>query len=342
MNYKKQIIGHLEKCYAISRLDWRGRKCLLVAAEKRDPCYLFSEDGTRLSTVWDGPGGVMTMVPFPGKEGAFLATQQFYSPNDAKSAGLIYAEDTGTGWRITRVCDLPFVHRFAVLSRNGINYIIACTLKTDHEYKDDWRFPGKVWVGILPEPPELDKLELTPLREGFLRNHGFTLLPRDGYDGALISCENGIFLFEPPAQKGAEWSVKKLLDVSASDAVGADLDGDGKPELFVISPFHGSQFRIYRLLDGAYREVYEHPAELPFLHAIDSGVLCGRPAVLVGNREGDRSLLAFFWRGDHYEFEEIDHDCGPANCMIFETQGRSSILAANRECSEIAIYHVEP
>ncbi len=339
MNYKKQVIGHLEKCYAVTRLNWRGQKCLLVAAEKHDPCYLLGEDGTQLSMVWEGPGGVMTMAPLPGKEGAFLATQQFYSPNDAKDAGLVLAEDTGTGWRVERICDLPFVHRFAVLPRNGVNYIIACTLKSGHEYKNDWRFPGKVWAGVLPEEPE--KLKLAPIREGLLRNHGFTLLPREGYNGALISCENGVFLFEPPVREGAEWSVEKLLDVPASDTAGADLDGDGVPELFVISPFHGDRFRIYRLIEGVYREVYEHPVKLPFLHAIDSGTLCGQPAVLVGNREGDQSLLAFFWKNGHYEFEEIDRGCGPANCMIFERQGHSCILAANRECCEISIYQAE-
>ena len=45
MNVSKKIISNLEKCYAIAPLTYNGRKCFLVAAEKRNPCYLFSEDG---------------------------------------------------------------------------------------------------------------------------------------------------------------------------------------------------------------------------------------------------------------------------------------------------------
>ena len=68
MRFEKKVISDLNKCYAISDLTFEGKHCFLVAAEKDDPCYLFSEDGTKLETVWEKPGGVMTMVPVPGAE----------------------------------------------------------------------------------------------------------------------------------------------------------------------------------------------------------------------------------------------------------------------------------
>ena len=51
MKIEKRIISKLNKCYAITRLTYQGKPAFLVAAERHDPCYLFSEDGERLDTV---------------------------------------------------------------------------------------------------------------------------------------------------------------------------------------------------------------------------------------------------------------------------------------------------
>ena len=77
---KKRVIGRLPKCYSIAPLTWSGRSYFLVAAEKKDPCYLFDLEGNQADTVWEGPGGVMSMVQVPGSDGVFLATRKFYSP----------------------------------------------------------------------------------------------------------------------------------------------------------------------------------------------------------------------------------------------------------------------
>jgi hypothetical protein len=68
MKVEKKVVANLNKCYAISELPFKGQHCFLVAAEKQDPCYLFSEDGGLLDTVWKEPGGVMTMTPVPGAD----------------------------------------------------------------------------------------------------------------------------------------------------------------------------------------------------------------------------------------------------------------------------------
>ena len=87
MKITKTVLGTLEKCYALSPLTVGGRDCLLVAAEKHAPCLRFDLEGNLLDTVWTEPGGVMTMVPV--KDGLFLATHQFYSPNDSAQAKLV-------------------------------------------------------------------------------------------------------------------------------------------------------------------------------------------------------------------------------------------------------------
>ena len=89
MNVSKKIISNLEKCYAIAPLTYNDKKCFLFASEKRNPCYLFSEDGENLDTVWTEPGGVMTMAQVPGTNSQFLATHRFFSPNDSLNARIV-------------------------------------------------------------------------------------------------------------------------------------------------------------------------------------------------------------------------------------------------------------
>ena len=341
MEYRKQVLGSLEKCYAVSGVTVGGQPHLLVAAEKKNPCYLFDLEGNRIETVWTEPGGIMTMVPVPGKENVFLATQKFFSPNDSKEAYLACCEKGEDGWTLTKITDLPFVHRFDLIPVGDTVYVLACTLKCGHEHKDDWRFPGKLWTGVLGEDPAAP-LELTVLREGLGHNHGYTRFVKDGVISGIVSCDLGVFRVTPPRHPGEEWSVETLLEEACSDAVLIDLDGDGQEELLTISPFHGDTLRIWHRDGNGFAPVYEYPDKLPFLHAIYGGAVYGRPTVYAGNREGERLLLGFWYdpASGGYRYDVVDRDCGPANCMLFERGGHPALLASNREVDEIAVYDI--
>ena len=62
MKVEKKVMGTLEKCYSIAPLHYNGKDHILVAAEKQDPCQLFDLDGNYEETVWEGPGGTMSMI----------------------------------------------------------------------------------------------------------------------------------------------------------------------------------------------------------------------------------------------------------------------------------------
>ena len=350
MKITKKTIAQLNKCYALSELTYRGEHCFLVAAEKRDPCYLFNEDGRKLATVWDQPGGVMTMTPVPGQDGTFLATHQFYSPNDSAEAKIVIAQPDGQGgWAVRTLVEAPFVHRFGILERGGTRYLIVCCLKSGHAYKEDWSMPGRVFAAELPEDLSpydgQHQLPLTELKSGMLKNHGYCLVREGDYDTALAGCEQGVFQFVPPEARGGSWEIRQLLDVPTSDAVLLDLDGDGALELGCMSPFHGDRLAIYHLDgDGRYQKVWEHPEPCEFLHATWAGELADGPAWIVGHRKGRRDTMAIrYVPGTGYTAEVIDADVGAANVMHFvNSAGQDVLVAANREIDEIAMYTLLP
>lgn len=350
MNVEKKVLFKLNKCYSIAELRYHGSHCFLVAAEKHDPCYLFSENGERLETVWKEPGGVMTMVQIPGTDGQFLATHKFYSPNDSKEAKIVIVTPRGTdNWEVRTLCDAPFVHRFGILNRNGVNYLLVCCLKSGHEYKNDWRFPGACYGTVLPEDlssySEKHQLSLTRLKNGMLKNHGYSTIRLNGHDAAVVGCEEGTFLFLPPSSPKQAWEIKQLCSVPSSDSVLIDFDGDGKLELGCISPFHGASLTIYHLDEhNNYVPQWKYASpesETEMIHATWSGSVLGRPTWIVGWRKGSKSTIAITYEDGTYRTEYIDRATGCANVLHFVNQaGRDVIVGANREIDEIALYTI--
>ena len=52
----------------------------------------------------------------------------------------------------------------------------------------------------------------------------------------------------------------------------------------------------------------------------------------------DRDLLAVRFLDGRYAVEVLDHDVGPANAVSFRLDGKTRVLAANRETNEVAYY----
>jgi hypothetical protein len=348
MKVTKKVISNLTKCYSMAMLNYQGRDHFLVAAEKVDKCLLFDLDGNQEDVVWEEPGGVMTMVQVPGTDGQFLATHKFYSPNDSKEAKIVIVTPKGKGdWEVRTLVDLPFVHRFDILERNGVRYLIACALKSDHEYKEDWRFPGKVYAAVLPEDlsgfDAEHQLELTVLKDNMLKNHGYCKTVDGGVETSIVSADCGVFQFIPPASPEGEWEIRELLSEAASDAVLVDFDGDGEKELGVLSPFHGEKISIYKKKDGKFEKAYAYEKDAEFTHAIFGGMLCGKSTFVVGHRKGARELLAFTYDPETkgYKVQVLDTDCGPANVLHYTKDGKDILISTNREIDEVAMYTLE-
>lgn len=345
MRIEKKVISDLNLCYSIALMSIASDTCFLVASEKKGPCCLFNEAGNLMETVWTAPGGVMTMVQVPGNDKSFLATQEFYSPNDSKNARIVIATRKGQDdWDVQTLADAPFVHRFGLLKSHGVHYLVVCCLKSGHEYKEDWTSPGRVFAAVLPEDlspfNSNHQLSLTLIKEGLTRNHGFSIFEDELGQSAVISAENGAFRFYPPKQAGEDWKIEQLYDQPLSDAVLMDLDQDGELELGCLAPFHGNDlFILKKDENGNYKKVWIKDGNHQMWHATFAGQILGRPAWLVGDRKGERDLLMITYEDGAYQTTTLDHDVGPANVMCFQnSKGEDVIIAANRETNQVAKY----
>ena len=343
LRVEKRKIGELNKCYALTTLSYKGAEHILVAAEKNDPCYLYTAAGDYVGKVWDGPGGVMTMKQVPGTDGVFLTTQKFYSPNDSQEAYLAVVEPSGDEWQIRKVADLPFVHRFDIVEFYGEQYITLCTLKSDHQHKDDFSAAGKVYLAKLPadwaEYNEQHQLQFEVVADDLHHNHGYSTYQKDGRTQLVISADEGVFLFD--RQKDGKFKVERLIREAISDAVLVDFRKDGNPTLCTIGAFHGEKIRFYDQVDGKYQLSYTHAKAIDFLHGITTASISGVPYFFVGARKDERDLLAFSLVNGKYEYQEIDSGAGAANLLFVEHAGKSTLWATNREVDEIAAYDLE-
>ena len=344
MKLQERATYPLDLCYAIAPLTYRGKKHILVAAEKVNKCLMFDLKGHLEDTIWEAPGGTMSMVQVPHSDGWFLATHQFYSPNDSNQAKIVLARPSEQGWLISTIKELPFCHRFSIIERAGHHYLIACTLKGNHEYRDDWRTPGAVYVCELPDDLETyhqdHQLEMTCLIEGLLKNHGYYTMHDEDGDYALIGTENGVYQCTPPSSPEGAWEVKQLIDDPVSDMAMIDFDDDGQLEMITISPFHGDDITIYKLIDGGYQKVYRCDFKMPMSHAIWAFSCHDRPIAVIGCRKGSRALVAFSCQDGHYQAEVLKEDVGSANIFPYRDEERMMLVSANREISEIAFYEL--
>ncbi|NLJ94598.1 MAG: hypothetical protein GX326_03800 [Clostridiaceae bacterium] len=358
MNVEKKSIAELNLCYAIGQIKSGDEHSFVVATEKEGECQRFDLEGNYLETVWTEPGGVMTLLQVPNSNGAFLSTHKFYSPNNSKEALLVLATPVNSDgepvetlaeehtWLVTELAEIPFLHRFDILSRNGKYYIIACALKSDHEYRDDWTHPGKILVAELPEnllDYDLNQgkpLPFTVIKDGLTKNHGYTKQIYNGVETSLVGTENGVFRVTPPANDNDDWQVDRIIDMPTSDVRVIDIDGDGMLEYMTFAPFHGEDLYVFKEVDGKLEQIYHHDEPMPFLHALWAGELNGVPTFLVGNRHGDRDLFAMRYDNEKEEFFfiQIDHDCGPTNVDVYQYEGHDYIIATNREINEVALY----
>ncbi len=346
MNFKKQVIDEMFKCYSTNALTINGEPHLIFAGEGPGIMKIYSgKDFKESHLVWDDSaklGGTMSIVTVPDFENIFFVSTGFFSMVDSHKSKIFMVTVNGKNVTKKQIAEIDFLHRFGVATVEGKRYLVAATLHGGKVDKPDWSKPGKVLVAELPTDLTAEyTIDLTVILEDLFINHGFSFKSYDDKIAALIGSKSGAFAVYPP-QKGEDWKTEKILDFPVSDLCALDLDGDGNDELAVLSPFHGDTFSIYKRVDGKYKEVFTHSKKLDFYHAIWGDTLEGVPSFVIGARKEDMDL--FIVQYDHeqseYVLTMIDTNVGPANVSIYHGPDKDYILSSNRQINQAAIYTV--
>ena len=76
MKIEKQFLAEMNRCYSANSIVVDGQTRIMLATEGEGPCLAWAGPDYKAShTVWDGPGGTMSIAPIPGTNGEFLAVQ---------------------------------------------------------------------------------------------------------------------------------------------------------------------------------------------------------------------------------------------------------------------------
>lgn len=334
MRVEKTMLAQLESCYAVNELEMDGKRWLLAGSEAKAPAYAFNmADLSERRTLWTEPGGVMTFVPLKSRSGEFLIIRKFYSLFNWEQAEVAWCwSEKGEICQKT-LAVIPYIHRIDVFETGEGLYFLGCSVSQRKTELADWSVGGTVQVGrLVPEDRSLCQLRV--LRDDLFQNHGYC---RAAADWGLIGCREGVFRVEPP-KSGADWHLEKIMDRAVSDMALCDIDGDGRPELAAIEPFHGCRFRVYRQTEKGWEQIYEHPEVTEFYHVVWGGLFNGRPMFLGGCRRGKQQLFALHWEDGSLKPTVLEEGVGPSNIHVFTQNGRQRILSSNRESGHTAVY----
>lgn len=344
MHITKKVLAPIPDCYSVANVLIKDKPYLLFASESNDKCLAFGlHDFADSFTVWEHPGGTMSMVAIPDKPGEFLAIQRFYQLWNWEEARLVWVQiDEDRRSSVTELAVLPYLHRIDLLKRNGHVYLIACCVAAHKEQLEDWSHPGTVYGALLPDSIHAP-LNLQVLHNGLYKNHGYAHIQKDGINTGFVTCDNGGFLFTPPSSAEDTWCIEKIIDGHFSDGDMIDIDGDGQMELALISPFHGNTYEIYKSINGCYEKVYEFPESADFFHVVRAGFLNGLPVFLGGSRGGRQKLfyVMFHQETGQYKTYVIDEGQGPSNACIVNSPQCDYIFSANRNTAQAVVYKLE-
>lgn len=341
MKIEKKVLTSLHRCYATGSTIINGADKIIFATEGQGAAYMYSTDDFHQSTIWDNPGGTMSIVPVPDKNGDFLAVQNFFPTFDSAEATIVWAHlEDNEQWSIKTILHLPYVHRFDIITgEDGTHYFIGCTLCTSKTDKNDWSDPGRIYVGKLPDDLNTP-IKLNIIKGNLLRNHGYSHTIWNNKMAGMITAENGVFAVTPPAKFGEDWSIEQINDIPTSDIAVGDIDNDGIDELITIEPFHGNRFVIRHKSEEGYKPVYEYPEPMEFGHVVWTGKLRGIPTIIGGQRRNSKDLFYIQYKNGQYIKTTIDEGIGPSNVYVLNKKNHDIIISANREIGEAVIYIV--
>lgn len=339
MKIEKIHLDDIRRCYSASHITIDNKFYALLASE--DPnslCMAYSgKDFSEKEVVWKDRGGCMSIIPIPGKNGEFLAVNEFYLKVSPSLAKIVWGKRTENGWEIKDLFSLPYIHRFDIYNVNGVNYFIGATIAKDKQHKEDWSLPGQIYVAKLPDDLT-QEIHLEKIYDDCYRNHGYAQGVYEGKVCGYFASDQGVVRVMPPYD--GKWTIEKILDGKISEIAFSDVNNDGQLEMMTIEPFHGNQMKIYKLVNGKYELDYTYPTEIDFAHTLVGTTICGVNSFVGGVRRVEAELFIIQYHNGQYEVTIVEKGVGPANLTVVNFEDEDIIISANHTKDEAAIYRI--
>lgn len=332
LKFDKKVLMSIDGVYTVNAFRLGSGMVVAAGPEKEGDCRLYDMASETVIGLGHGAGGVMSIVPFPGRDDLLFSVQGLFPPFKGLDAGLFRHVKSGDTWLAEKMADLPFAHRCEVLaSSDGTPYLAASTVSRHKDCPEDWSEPGCVYACPLDGSGEYG---FTAILDGLYRNHGMTKFVCSGRESVGVSSDEGIFVI---SIDGAAVRTEGIFCGRVSEFAFADLDGDGEAELVTIEPFHGERLCFYKKSRGSYVRIAEDA--LSFGHGLSAGTISGRSCVAVGNRMGGGELCLYsFGEGTSLCKDVLERSCGPTQTQFFNYGGKDRLLAALGLKGEVAVY----
>ena len=351
MKIRHRTVAQLPRGYSIALLPTAAspaRPAFLAGSEGDAELLLFEPPEFQPKIIAREPGGYISVATVIKHDRRYaIASTEFKPGFDAPESAIhLYPLDDGEFPPSTLVTVLPYTHRVATLRHAGRDWLLASTLCAAKVNKEDWTQPGGIHLAEIPENPA-QPWALRQIVTGLNKNHGFDFarLGRERRAGYLMSAMEGLFFLPIPADPAGAWPAEQLDPREHSDAYAFDWDGDGEPEIFSISPFHGHVLsRHKRDAAGGWARETIHD-DLAFGHIVWAGDFLGAPALLAGSRRERRELRLYrrdAFAGVDRNYTLIDEGIGPSQIAVVVrgTEAATLFVAAHGK-DEVRIYEIE-
>lgn len=349
MKITHRALAQLPRGYSITPLPGTERDGLpsfLAGSEGDAELLLFETPDFKPTVIARSPGGYISAAPLSRNGRRYVVSSTLFKPGfDAADAALtLYPLDRGECPEPAHVARIPYAHRVVSLQHAGRDFVLVSTLCAAKSFKEDWTQPGG--IHLIEVPDDLSApWRVRQIVTGLNKNHGmdFALLGRERRPGYLLSAMEGLFFMPLPDDPDGEWRTERIFDGENSDAFAFDWDGDGEPEVFSISPFHGNVLAMHKRHDDAWRREVIHD-DLALGHIVWAGDLLGGPTLLAGSRRERRELRLYRPSEDGCVdpvYELIDEGIGPTQIAVYSlSQDRAVLYVAAHGIDEVRVYEL--
>ncbi len=347
MKVTKRTLASIDRVYSIAPV-WaqqvKGWPAFLAGSEGDGPLLYFAPPDYKPVEIADSPGGFISLWAFQQDGANYVVASTDFKPGfKAENCRIIvYPLDESRKNAGFEVGLLPFTHRVAVLQLDGRNFFLGSTLCSAKAFKQDWTQPGGIHLAAIPRQLT-SNWQFRQIVGGLNKNHGmdFARLGDTDRGGYLLSAMEGLFYMKIPADPNDDWQLETIAQGEHSDGFAYDWDGSGVPQVFAISPFHGNKVTVYRRGQAGWSGQLITD-DIQMGHVLWAGELLGRPALLVGGRQGRKELRLYRKGGadgKQLSYEIIDEGIAPTQIAVVD-QGRDAagLIVSAHGVNEVRIY----